>query len=77
MESFNFKYYEKKPCKFILRSGKEVFGIVWEENQSDTKKYFFSSAVQYMKSKLKNSEELKKLAHPILLEDLIYAELLR
>lgn len=77
MENFNFKYYEKKPCKFILRSGKEVFGIVWEEDQENTKKYFFSSAVQYMKAKLKSKEELIKLAHPISLDDLIYAELLQ
>lgn len=76
MEKFNFKYYEKKPCKFILRSGKEVFGIVWEEDQADTKKYFFSSAVQYMKAKIKNSSELKQLAYPIALDELIHAELL-
>ncbi|MFT6716256.1 MAG: hypothetical protein ACJA0Q_000891, partial [Saprospiraceae bacterium] len=69
-------YYEKKPCKFILRSGKEVFGIVWEEEQADSEKYFFSSAVQYMKAQFKNSKELKQLAYPIALEDLIHAELL-
>ncbi|MFT6746005.1 MAG: hypothetical protein ACJAZ2_000343 [Glaciecola sp.] len=76
MEKFNFKYYEKKPCKFILRSGKEVFGIVWEEDQADSKKYFFSSAVQYMKAKIKSSDELKQLAYPITLDELIHAELL-
>lgn len=76
MEIFKFKYYEKKPCKFILRSGKQVFGIVWEEDKNNSKKYFFSSAVQYMRAKIKNSEELKSFAYPIAIEDVIHAELL-
>ena len=76
MEKTKFKYYEKKPCKFILRSGKEVFGVVWEEDQANSTKYFFSSAVQYMKAKIKSSAELKQLAYPITLDELIHAELL-
>ena len=75
MDNNNFKYYEKKPCKFIMRNGKEVFGIVWKEENND-KNYFFSSAVQYMKAKLKSKSELQKFAYPISLDDLIHAELL-
>ncbi len=76
MEILNFKFYEKKHCKFVLRSGKQVFGIVWEEQNAQTKKYFFSSVYQYMKAKLKNSEGLKNFAHPISIDDVIHAELM-
>lgn len=76
MEVLKFQYYEQKPCKFILRSGKQIFGIVWEDNFNNSKKYFFSSAVEYMKAKLKSREELKKTAYPISIEDVIHAELL-
>lgn len=76
MEVFKFRYYEQKPCKFILKSGKQIFGIVWEENNNNSTKYFFSSAVAYMKAKLKNKEELQKNAYPIAIEDVIHAELL-
>lgn len=77
MDISKFRYYEKKPCKFILRSGKQVFGIVWEEKHSDGIKYFFSSAVEYMKSKFKTSTDLQNYAYPISLEEVVHAEFLR
>ena len=77
MAAFNFNHYERKHCKFVLRSGKQIFGIVWGEQTAQTKRYFFSNAFQYMKAKLKNSEGLKSFAQPISIDDVIHAELMK
>ena len=76
MEARKFRYYEHKPCKFVLRSGKQIFGIVWSEKQNDDIKYFFSSAMEYMKTKI-SAGGGKESAYPITLDELIHAEFLR
>ena len=77
MEVFKLKYYENKPCKFILKSGKQVFGIVFTERESNSPQYFFTSAVNYMKLQMKNNEEsIRKFIYPINIDDLVGAELI-
>lgn len=77
MDAFKLNYYENKPCKFILRSGKQVFGIVFKERESNSPQYFFTSAINYMKLQMKfNEESIKSCIHPISVDDLVYAELL-
>lgn len=73
MESAKFKYFEKRPCKFVLRSGKTVFGVIWEElNKECNPKYFFTSNSDFVK----RQQNAIKNAYVINLDDLIHAELL-
>ncbi len=77
MEALKLSYYENKPCKFILRSGKQVFGIVWKERESNSPEYFFTSAINYMKLQMEsNKESLKNYIYPISADELVYAELI-
>lgn len=53
MEIANLKKYAHQHCRFKLRSGKEVFGVVWEVETSETagadgmKRLFFASVRDY------------------------------
>lgn len=76
MDAFKFRYYEQKPCKFILRSGKQIFGIIWKDSSEHVEKFFFSSVVEFMNANLNNKEDMIKAAYPIKLDELIHAELL-
>ena len=65
-------------CKIKLRSGKEVFGVVWK-NLSDTDKaIYFASYIEHKKlmaeklSSTKNHDKLLKLE----IEDILGIELL-
>lgn len=70
MEKIKFKYYEQKPCKFIFRNGKKVFGVIWESKQSQNATYYFASNGEFQK---KNS---LNCGFPVSIDDLIHAELL-
>ena len=54
MELVNIRDFTNKHCRFKLRSGKEVFGVVWEVestdhsgNGQDIKRLFFASISDY------------------------------
>jgi len=73
MENSKFKYFENRPCKFVLKSGKIVFGVIWEEiNKGCNSEYFFTSNGEFKKKR----ENLSSNAYNINLDDLIHAELL-
>jgi hypothetical protein len=36
-----------KHCRFKLKNGREVFGVVWEVESNDEKKLFFASVRDY------------------------------
>lgn len=69
------KYYEK-PCRFKLRSGKEVFGVVWKEVRGGNTKHYFSSSENFKKiiHGEASSDELKTMVEA---EDFIAAEMLQ
>ena len=74
MERKKFKYYEQRPCKFIFRNGKQVFGVIWEDLKTNTSNYYFASTGEFKKRFAeKNSQNV---GFPIQLDDLIHAELL-
>jgi hypothetical protein len=73
MEAKKFKYYEKRSCKFTLRNGREVFGVIWESPKNKIGKYYFTTNKEFDEIN-NNSEPLKGL--PIKIEDLIHAELI-
>lgn len=37
-------------CRFRLRSGKEVFGVIWEVEKSGSRRLFFASIRDYERS---------------------------
>lgn len=43
--------YEERPCKFRMKSGKEVFGVIWETMKQDRVVHYFASAVERMRYK--------------------------
>jgi hypothetical protein len=53
MDLAKLKHYAHRHCRFKLRSGKEVFGVVWEVETSETagadgtKRLFFASVRDY------------------------------
>lgn len=60
MEFSHIKKYEHQHCRFKLRGGKEIFGVVWEVETSEaaggdsTKRLFFASVRDY--ERLQQSE---------------------
>jgi hypothetical protein len=74
MERIKFKYYEQRPCKFIFRNGKKVFGVIWESKLFKNSIYYFATANEF-KQKLK--DDLKSTGFQVSLEDVIHAELLK
>lgn len=73
MEKIKFKDYELKPCKFIFRNGKKVFGVIWEAQPSANSNYFFASNGEFQTKKTMKSN---LTGFPVSLDDLIHAELL-
>lgn len=47
MELTRIRPYANKHCKFKLRSGKEVFGVIWEVEVTGQRKLFFASIRDY------------------------------
>ena len=43
MGADRIRLFLNQHCRFVLRSGKEVFGVIWEIKSSDDTKYYFSS----------------------------------
>ena len=47
MELQRIRNFTHKHCRFKLRSGKEVFGVIWEVEGNSGKKFFFASVRDY------------------------------
>lgn len=73
MERTKFKYYEHRPCKFVFRNGKKVFGVIWESKALKNTIYYFASTGEFQQ-KARNSQSL--IGFQIQLDDVIHAELL-
>lgn len=63
-------------CRFKLKSGKEVYGIIWQVNVEDVPGYFFTSASQ--KEKIETSENrlemLQELGFELDINDVLMSE---
>lgn len=49
MNKSDLKAFYYKHCRFRLKSGKDVYGIVWEEETDGESKLHFSSAAEAAK----------------------------
>ena len=73
MNRSEFLKYKDLPCRFKLRGGKEVFGVIWENNYGNEVKLFFSTAAERSKtSSPVSADEISKM--PVALEDIVQAE---
>ena len=63
-------------CRFKLKSGKEVFGIIWQVRIDDAPAYFFTSASQ--KEKIESSENriemIREIGFELDINDVVMAE---
>ncbi len=47
MELTRIRPFAHKHCRFKLRSGKEVFGVIWEVESMEKRSLFFASIGDY------------------------------
>lgn len=63
-------------CRFKLKSGKEVYGIIWQVRIEDNPAYFFTSASQ--KEKIETSknrlELIQELGFELDINDVVMSE---
>ena len=78
MNRNEFLKIKDTPCKFKFRGGKEVFGVVWENNFGDRLMHYFSTAADRMRYKiaegLNDRHTCDRLKTPVELEDIVLAE---
>lgn len=60
------------PCRFKLKSGKEVYGVIWEKPQPEGSSYYFASLSERFNRNYRNSS----IGMMIQLEDVVGAELI-
>ena len=73
MQSLDLGFYVESPCRFILRSGKEVFGRIFETKAKSSNEYYFASNGEFMKWK-KSSTKNIAVGIKIPGDDIVYAE---
>ena len=65
----------EKPCRLRLRSGREVYGVLWRGVNALPNKFFFASNGDF--SRLRSSKERpERDAHMLDRDDIIAAELM-
>ncbi|HEY4799447.1 MAG TPA: hypothetical protein VII99_10265 [Bacteroidia bacterium] len=78
MNRAEFLQFNDTPCKFKLRGGKEVFGVIWENNYGNHMMHFFSTAAERIRYKIAErvNDRLtcERLKTPVELEDIVRAE---
>ncbi|RMG80369.1 MAG: hypothetical protein D6707_06540 [Bacteroidetes bacterium] len=67
-EIFNFL---EKPCRFKLKGGKEVYGVIWKENSEEL---YFTSSKEFEQYKQSKSNISKYTLSP---DEVVYAEMLK
>lgn len=67
-----FRAYNDQPCRFRMKSGKEVFGVIWEKPQMGDVSFYFASLSERYSGTKRNSS----IGMMINIEDVVGAELL-
>jgi hypothetical protein len=76
MERTIFKNFEKRHCRFKMKSGKEVYGVMWEEPENESKyRYYFSSSGDYQRFKARFQSALYAI-YQLDLNEVVHAEVL-
>ncbi len=78
MKRNEFLQYNDTLCKFKLRGGKEVFGVIWENSLGNELMHFFSTAADRarykMAEQMNDRSTCERLKTPVELEDVVLAE---
>ena len=68
----NIREYSHAPCRFRLRSGKEVFGVVWEVEASGIRSLYFATIGEYERYRREPQRPMEVV--PVLPEEILHAE---
>jgi hypothetical protein len=75
MTRFDFLSYNDRPCKFRLRTGKDVFGVIWEIKSNEHLGYRFASlGERFTLQTTSGTRENKSIGQVVDLEDILLAE---
>lgn len=72
MESSVIRDLYHKHCRFKLRSGKEVFGVVWEVETGPVTRMFFASVRDYERFQRDPQQPIAVI--PMQPEEIVHAE---
>ena len=72
MEISRIRTLTHKHCRFKLRSGKEMFGVVWEVESNDEKRLFFASVRDYERLQHEGHSPISVM--PMRPEEIVLAE---
>lgn len=79
MDLAHIRPYTHKPCRFKLRSGKEVFGVIWEVETTDktgvageSKRLYFASIRDYERLQQDTLQPIQ--VSPVQPEEIMYVE---
>jgi len=68
----NIREYMHAHCRFRLRSGREVYGVVWEVEANDECRLYFATIGEYERSRREPQRPMEVM--PMVLEDILLAE---
>ena len=78
MDYAEFLKINDTPCKFKLRGGREVFGVIWENSYGNELVHFFSTTAERVRYKMAEQRNdrlaCERLKTPVVLEDIVLAE---
>lgn len=72
MELTHILDFAHKHCRFKLRSGKEVYGVIWEVETNDSKRLFFASIRDYERAQHDPKRPIE--VTPLPLEEIVHVE---
>lgn len=81
MEYNEFLHFREKPCKIRLKSGKEVYGVMWEKKLDGNKNIYFTSHILHERYRRSIEEDdysfYQKYANLLTLEEILKVEPLK
>lgn len=78
MDSIQLSNYIDRYCRFKLRSGKEVYGVIWKNAEGNQVMHYFASAVERLRYKMAeqqhDDETCEKIKTPVDIEEIVTVE---
>lgn len=72
MESTAIRDLAHQHCRFKLRSGKEVFGVIWEVERAGVQRLFFASIRDYERAQHQPDSPIEVVSMEP--QDIVYGE---
>jgi hypothetical protein len=78
MDPVQLSKFIDRYCRFKLRSGKEIYGVIWRNREGNQVKHYFASAVErlrYKKAELQHDiATCEKIKVPVDIDEIVNAE---